>query len=161
MVQFVKDHPAAAVIVVLCVLLVVIMQSCSSSLAAIGNGITGSVAATTYPAEDADLLGAEAAYTGLEADLQNLLDNYEATHSYDEYNFDLDEIEHDPYVLLSILSALHPEGWTLADVQGELQALFDRQYILTKDVVTETRYATETNADGEEVEVAYDCPAGL
>ena len=139
----VKRHPVAALIVLLCLLLMVGLQSCMSSLAAVGNGITGSVTAATYPAEDADLLGAEAAYAGLETELQSYLDNYTATHSYDEYHFDLETIEHDPYVLLSILSALHPEGWTLADVENTLQALFDRQYTLTERVVVETRYDSE------------------
>jgi hypothetical protein len=56
----------------------------------------------------------------------------------------LDDIEHDPYVLTSILSALHEGEWTLAQVQGTLQTLFDRQYILTENVVVEVRYRTET-----------------
>ena len=139
----VKRHPVAALIVLLCLLLLVGLQSCMSSLAAVGNGMAGSVTAATYPAEDADLLGAEAAYASLEAELQSYLDNYTATHSYDEYHFDLDTIEHDPYVLLSILSARHAEGWTLADVEDTLQTLFDRQYTLTERVVVETRYDSE------------------
>ena len=159
-VGFIKRHPLGCAIALCCVLLLLVMQSCTSSLAAIGNGVTGSVAATTYPAEDADMLGAEAAYAGLEANLQSRLDSYEATHGYDEYVFELDDIEHDPYVLMSILSALHVDGWTLADVQGDLQSLFDRQYILTETVTVETRYRTETQTDDEgnetEVEVAYD-----
>ena len=155
---FVKRHPVGVLIALLCVLLLVVMQSCTSSLVTVGNGLTGSVAATTYPAEDADLLGAESTYAALEADLQSRLDNYEVTHSYDEYHFDLDGIEHDPYVLLSILSAFYPDGWTLADVEATLQTLFDRQYILTETVTTETRYRTETRtgADGDyEVGVPY------
>ena len=152
---FVKRHPVGVVIALLCVLLLVVMQSCTSSLVTVGNGLTGSVTATTYPAEDADLLGAEAAYAALEADLQSRLDNYEATHSYDEYHFDLDDIEHDPYVLLSILSAFYPDGWTLADVEATLQTLFDRQYILTETVTTETRTRTVTNGDGEEETEEY------
>ena len=159
-VGFIKRHPLGCAIALCCVLLLMVMQSCTSSLAAIGNGVTGSVAATTYPAEDADMLGAEAAYAGLEADLQARLDNYEATHGYDEYAFELDDIGHDPYVLMSILSALHVDGWTLADVQGDLQSLFDRQYIFTETVTVETRYRTETQTDDEgnetEVEVPYD-----
>ena len=50
---------------------------------------------------------------------------------------------HVPSVLLSILSALHEEGWTLAAVEDDLQALFDRQYILTERIVTRTRYDSE------------------
>lgn len=151
---FVKRHPGGTAIALLVVVLLVVMQSCTSSLVAVGNGIGGGVAAATYPAEDADLLGAEAAYCAMEADLQNYLDTYEAAHDYDEYHFDLDDIEHDPYVLLSILSALHGDGWTLADVEDELQAIFDRQYILTETVTPETRYRTELQ-EGEEVEVPY------
>ncbi len=62
---------------------------------------------SSYLSEDADLLAAEAAYCAKEDELRRYLDTYEQTHDYDEYHYDLDEIEHDPYVLLSILSALH------------------------------------------------------
>ena len=156
---FVKRHPAGSVIALACILLVFLVQSCSSSLVTIGNAGAGALGATTYPSEDGDMLGAEAAYTGLEAELKNYLDTYESTHDYDEYHFDLDEIEHDPYVLISILSALHEGQWTLSQAAGTLQTLFDRQYILTEEVVVEVRYRTETRTDSEgndyEVEIPY------
>ena len=76
----------------------------------------------------------------MEAELSDYLDSYESTHDYDEYHFDLDEIEHDPYVLLSLLCSLHEGQWTLDQVEGSLQTLFDSQYILTEDVVVEVRY---------------------
>ncbi|RKJ29949.1 NlpC/P60 family protein, partial [bacterium 1XD42-8] len=136
---FVKRHPAGSVIALACILLVFLVQSCSSSLVTIGNAGAGALGATTYPSEDGDMLGAEAAYTGLEAELKNYLDTYESTHDYDEYHFDLDGIEHDPYVLISILSALHEGQWTLSQAAGTLQTLFDRQYILTEEVVVEVR----------------------
>ena len=137
---FVKRHPVGVLLALACLLIVVLFQSCVSSLAPLGSGAGGGIGATTYAAKDEDILAAEAAYCDLEAELQAYLDNYTATHSYDEYHFDLDEIEHDPYVLISILSALHEWEWTLADVEGTLADLFDRQYILTERVVTETRY---------------------
>ena len=112
-----------------------LMQSCTSMF---GGGTSGLVA-SSYLSEDADLTGAEAAYCEMEAELQEYLDTYESTHDYDEYHFDLDEIEHDPYVLLSILSALHEGVFTLDEVQGDLEMLFDKQYILTETVTTETR----------------------
>lgn len=102
-----------------------LMQSCTSMF---GGGTSGLVA-SSYLSEDADLTGAEAAYCGMEAELQEYLDTYESTHDYDEYHFDLDEIEHDPYVLLSILSALHEGVFTLDEVQGDLEMLFDKQYM--------------------------------
>lgn len=157
---FVKRHPVGALILLACVLLLVVMQSCMSSMVSIGNGTVGAVAASTYPAEDGDLLGAEAAYVAMEEELRDYLDSYESTHSYDEYHYDLDEIEHDPYNLLSILCALHEGAWTVDEVRGTLQTLFDRQYILTENVVVETRYYTDTRTDSEgneyDVEVPYD-----
>jgi len=145
-VAFVKRHPVGMLVFLACFLLLVIMQSCMSSMLTLGNGLVGAVGASTYASEDADLLGAEAAYCALEAELQDKLDNYESTHSYDEYHFDLDDIRHDPYVLLSILSAWQDgAAWTLDEVQDTLQMLFDRQYILTESVVTERRYYIETD----------------
>ena len=144
-VAFVKRHPVGALIALACVVLVLSLQSCASSLITLGNAAAGAVGATTYPAQDGDMLGAEAAYCSLEAELRHYLDTYESTHDYDEYHFDLDAIEHDPYVLVSILSAWHEGEWTLADVQPTLQMLFDRQYTLTENVVKERRYYIETD----------------
>jgi len=144
-VAFVKRHPVGVLLFLACFLLLVLMQSCMSSVVTIGNGVVGAIGASTYAAEDADLRGAEAAYCGLEAELQDYLDSYESTHNYDEYHFELDDIEHDPYVLLSIISAMHEGEWTLDEVQGTLQMLFEKQYILTETVVTERRYYLETD----------------
>ena len=121
------------------------LQSCTAMFGGTGTGL----AATSYLSEDADMLGAEAAYAELEADLQHELDNYESLHpGYDEYRYDLDDIGHDPYVLTSILSALHGGAYTLDEVQGDLDRLFGLQYTLTQTIETETRYRTETR-DGQ------------
>ena len=132
------------------------LQSCTVMFGGTGTGM----AATSYLSEDSDMLGAEAAYADMEADLQYEIDNYESLHpGYDEYRFDLDEIGHDPYVLTSILSALHEGVFTLGDVQGDLAMLFEKQYTLTQTIETETRYRTETRTDSEgnpyTVEVPY------
>ena len=156
---YIKEHPGGLLLLLAAFLLLVVLQSCMSSLVTVGNGLVGAVAASTYPSEDADMLGAEAAYCAMEDELQDYLDSYQRTHDYDEYHFDLDDIEHDPYVLISILTALREEAWTLDEVRGTLQMLFDRQYILTEDVVVEVRYRTVTRTDSEgndyEVEVPY------
>ena len=156
---FVKRHPVGTLLALGCLLVVLTLQSCMSSMVSVGNSTLAAIAASTYKAEDADMLGAEAAYCALEDDLQRYLDTYTRTHDYDEYHFDLDTIEHDPYVLISMISALHEGAWTLDEVRGTLQDLFDRQYILTEDVVVEVRYRTVTRTDSEgndyEVEVPY------
>ena len=144
-VAFVKRHPLGVLLFLACFLLLVLMQSCMSSVVTIGNGVAGAIGASTYAAEDADLRGAEAAYCALEDELQDYLDSYERTHNYDEYHFELDDIEHDPYVLLSIISAMHEGAWTVDEIQGTLQMLFEKQYILTETVVTERRYYLETD----------------
>ena len=144
---YIKEHPGGLLLLLAAFLLLVVLQSCMSSLVTVGNGVAGAIGASTYAAEDVDLLGAEAAYCALEDELQRYLDTYTytRTHDYDEYHFDLDTIEHDPYVLLSIVCALHEGEWTLDEVRGTLQMLFDRQYILTEDVVVEQRYYLETD----------------
>ena len=156
---YIKEHPGRLLLLLAAFLLLVVLQSCMSSLVTVGNGVAGAIGASTYAAEDANLLGAEAAYCALEDELQRYLDTYTRTHDYDEYHFDLDTIEHDPYVLLSIVCALHEGEWTLDEVQGTLQMLFDRQYILTEDVVVEVRYRTVTRTDSEgndyDIEVPY------
>lgn len=157
--EFVARHWEGVLVVLAGFLLIVMLigglQSCSALVGAAGGG----VAASSYQSEDADILAAEAAYCALEAELQEYLDTYERTHDYDEYHYDLDEIKHDPYVLASILSALHDGAWTASEVQGTLQMLFEKQYILTETVVTEVRYRTVTRTDSEgneyEVEVPY------
>ena len=144
-VAYAKEHPVGLLAAALCLILLLSLQSCLSSMTTVGNGLVGAVAASTYPSEDADMPGAEAAYCAMEDELQDYLDSYQRTHDYDEYHFDLDDIEHDPYVLISILTALREGAWTLEEVQGALQMLFDRQYILTEDVVVEQRYYLETD----------------
>ena len=157
--EFVARHWKGVLVVLAGFLLIVMLigglQSCSALVGAAGGG----VAASSYQSEDADILAAEAAYCALEAELQEYLGTYERTHDYDEYHYDLDEIKHDPYVLASILSALHDGAWTASEVQGTLQMLFEKQYSLTETVVTEVRYRTVTRTDSEgneyEVEVPY------
>ena len=148
-VLFLKRNWKGALIVggigFLLVMLLGSLQSCSSMF---GGGVSN-IMASSYLSKDSDMLAAEEAYCAKEDELREYLDTYEATHDYDEYHFDLDEIEHDPYVLISILSALHEGVFTIDQVQGDLQTLFDKQYILTETVTTETRYRTETRTDSE------------
>ena len=160
--EFIARHKKGFLIVGgIAAMLVLILCTVSSCSMLIQGGATG-VNVATYPSEDADMLAAEAQYCAMEAELQQYLDTYESTHDYDEYHFDLDTIEHDPYVLISMITALHQGEWTLDEVQGTLQMLFDRQYILTEDVVVETRYRTETDtwtdADGNTHTDTYQVP---
>ena len=160
--KYVWEHRRGFAIAAAILLMLAFLLNGLSSCSVIMDGVGAGIAASTYPSQDADMLGAEAQYCEMEAELQRYLDTYESTHDYDEYHFDLDTIEHDPYVLISIITALHQGEWTLDEVQGTLQMLFDRQYILTEDVVVETRYRTETDtwtdADGNTHTDTYQVP---
>lgn len=160
--KYVWEHRRGFAIAAAILLMLAFLLNGLSSCSVIMDGVGSGIAASTYPSQDADMLGAEAQYCAMEAELQCYLDTYESTHDYDEYHFDLDTIEHDPYVLISMITALHQGEWMLDEVQGTLQMLFDRQYILTEDVVVETRYRTETDtwtdADGNTHTDTYQVP---
>ncbi|WP_455614842.1 C40 family peptidase [Eisenbergiella sp.] len=162
---FLWRHKKGSLIVIALFLIVCLLLNSLSSCSVLLQGGLSGLAGSTYPAKDSDMLGAEDAYAEMEADLQYELDHYESLHSgYNEYHYDLDEIKHDPYVLVSILIAYHQGEWTLDEVRGTLAMLFEKQYILTERVEVETRYRTETdtwtdeegNSHTDTYEVPYD-----
>lgn len=117
--------------------------SCSVMLQGGMNMIVG----TSYTAEDEDILAAEAYYVGLESELRQKVGSIERDYpGYNEYRYDIAEIGHDPFELISFLTALY-EDFTADEVQSALDALFDRQYKLTVTETVETRYRTETRTD--------------
>lgn len=141
--SFIVRHKKGFLIVGGIAAVILLFMTCFSSCSTLFQGVTSGIVSSTYPLEDADMLAAETAFYAMEQELQDMLDNYEANHNYDEYHFDLDEIEHDPYVLISSVTALMGGEWTIDQVSGVLDMLFEKQYILTETVTTETRYRTE------------------
>ncbi len=139
--EFIVRHKKGFLVIIGLFLMVTMLLNVMSSCSVLAEAILGSGAGGTYPCEDADMLGAEADYAALEAALQDEVDNYPSYHpGYDEYRYDLDSIGHDPYVLISILTAYHQGTWTRSEVQETLQMLFDQQYTLTQTVEVEERY---------------------
>ncbi len=120
-----------------------VMNGLSSCTPLVQGGLQAFVIAT-YPAEDADILAAERYYKGLEDELQSQIDRYATDHpQYDEFLYEIDDIWHDPHALISLVSA-HANGeWTIDDVYGFLDLLFEQQYTLTQTVESETRYRQE------------------
>jgi peptidoglycan DL-endopeptidase CwlO len=160
--QFITSHKKGFLILLAIGVLFLMFSSLLSSCSLMMSSVTSSGVMTTYPSEDADMLSAEAQYKAKEDELQEYLDNYESTHDYDEYHFELDEIEHDPYVLISMLTAMQEGGWKIDEVESLLQTIFDRQYTLTENVEVETRYRTETETytdeDGNTTTESYEVP---
>ena len=141
--EFLAKHWKGALIALAILLIVAFLLSVVSSCSVMVQSGVSAFGGSSYAVEDSDMMDAETQYCAMEAELQEYLDTYESTHDYDEYHYDLDDIEHDPYVLLSAISALHGGEWTIGEIGGTLQMLFDKQYILTETVETETRYRTE------------------
>lgn len=150
-VSFVAKHWKGVLIAVCALLLFVMISAGVTSCVSIFTGGMSTVVGSSYVAEDADMLGAEADYKAKEAALQSRIDNVERTYSgYDEYRYTLDSIGHDPYVLTSTLTTLHLD-YTRAGVQDTLQTIFNMQYSLTLTAETEVRYRTETRIGSYEV----------
>ena len=141
---FVRNHGKAILPIIGIAAIVVMLMGGVSSCSIMASSGISSVLSSSYLSEDTDILAAEAAYCAMETELQEYLDTYERTHNYDEYHYELDDIEHDPYVLISILSAFHEGIFTIEQVQADIEMLFEKQYILTETVETETRYRTKT-----------------
>ena len=142
--EFIAKHRKGLIVLAIAALLLVLMLGVISSCSVMFQGGTTAFGGTTYPSEDAEMLDAEARYTAWETELSETIREYEMTRDYDEYRYELDEIGHDPYALISILSAKRGEAWTADEAEGILRELFGRQYRLEENVQTETRYRTET-----------------
>ena len=141
---FVARHPAGVAIAVGVLLLFIMVMSGLSSCGAMFSGMLNGVLGTSYTSEDGDLVEVENAYAGLENELQSRIDNIERDNpGYDEYRYDLENIGHNPHELASYLTAKY-QTYTRADVQSELQRIFNQQYKLTLTEEVEVRYRTET-----------------
>lgn len=159
---FVKRNPKILLLGLVLFLLIVILQSCMAGITTIGNGLISVVGGTSYGSSDSDIEAVEERYTALEKDLRERLFRIESDYpDYDEYRYSVDEIGHDPFELASYLTAKY-SGYTPAQVQAELQALFGQQYILTITKTVEVRYRTETDTwtdeNGETHTGTYEVP---
>ena len=169
--EFIAEHPMEIAIAVAIGLLLLVLISSFSSCSMIGGGVQNVTIATTFTADDADIIAVEADYKEKETALQNTINHIESDHpGYDEYRYTLAEIGHNPFQLAALLTVLY-EDYSESEVQTMLQTIYDRQYKLTVREIVEVRTRTETrtghrtvhHADGTtssesytyEVEVEY------
>lgn len=145
MAEVFQSHPSSRLIILLCAMLLILMGSLQSCTP-LAQSVLESLIIGTYPATEDDVHAAERAYAAKERELQDEMDRYEQYHpGYDEYHVDADEIWHDPYVLIAIISAYFDgQEWTLDTAYPVIEKYFDLQYVVTQTVSTETRYRTET-----------------
>ena len=142
--EFLAKHPKALILIALAGILLAVMSSLQSCTP-LAQSILESLVIGTYPATEDDVRAAERAYAGMERDLKDELNHYEQYHpGYDEYIVEADEIWHDPYVLIAIISACFDgQDWTVDTAYPVLEKYFRLQYVVTENVTTEIRYRTE------------------
>ena len=142
--EFCEDHPIGLIIAAAVLIVVLVISGALTSCSALGSGINGGTIATSFTAEDEDIKQVEADYVTKETALQKTIDNIEKDHpGYDEYNYSLAEISHNPFELAALLTVLY-ENYTPDQVESMLQTIFDKQYTLTIKEKVEKRTRTET-----------------
>lgn len=155
-VQSIKYHPIVWGIVGLLLLLILIIASVFSSFSSLGSAGAGIITSTSYLAEDRTISNADLIYTEWETDLQVQINRVEAEQTgFDEYRYQIDAIEHDPYVLMGYLTSVYRD-FSASQAETALRQLFNSQYSLTFTEETEIRTRTETRTapeTGEEIEV--------
>lgn len=136
---------ALAAMVLLFVLIATSLASCGASL----QGATSSIAGTTYASTDEDIYAVENAYSALEDALNEQINSIESRHSgYDAYRYQVDEISHNPYHLISYFTAKYGE-FTYEQVADEVEEIFRQQYSISTESIQETVTETRTVRVGE------------
>ena len=140
--NFAKSNAHVLLIVGVFLLLLLLVMSAFSSCSILFSGTTQVSGQTIYTAEDRDIRGAETDYKKLEKELDKKIKRTPTDHpGYNEYQYHLDPIEHDPWQLTSFLTTLY-DDYTRSEVQAKLQEIFKKQYKLTTWVEVQIRYKT-------------------
>jgi len=140
--NFAKSNAHVLLIVGVFLLLILMVMSGFSSCGILFSGGTQVSGQTMYSAEDRDIRGAEQDYKKLEKELDKKIKRTPTDHpGYNEYQYHLDPIEHDPWQLTSYLTTLY-DDYTRSEVQGKLKETFKKQYKLTTWVEVQIRYKT-------------------
>ena len=152
-VEGIRRHPTILLLLALGGMLLIVMSSLQSCTP-LAQSVLESVVIGTYPAEEEDVRAAERVYAEKERQLKDEMDHYERYHpGFDEYHVETDEIWHNPYVLIAIISAYYDgQDWNIDSAMPVIEKYFKLQYIVTESITTRTRYRTE---NGESVPYTY------
>jgi hypothetical protein len=135
----VKNHPVAVVVAIFAVIIIFTIMSFASLFAGLGGGSMGGVVGGTFLADSTEIAAVETAYTGWESELQTEIDNAEEEYpGFDEYVYETDPISHNQTALIAYCTVMY-EDFKFADIEEELQNLFNEQYTLTFEESTEER----------------------
>ena len=152
-VEGIRRHPTILLLLALGGMLLIVMSSLQACTP-LAQSVLESLVIGTYPAEEEDVRAAERVYAEKERQLKDEMDHYERYHpGFDEYHVEADEIWHNPYVLIAIISAYYDgQDWNIDSAMPVIEKYFKLQYIVTESITTQTRYRTE---NGESVPYTY------
>ena len=148
--EIARNHAGVFITAGVIVLLLIMIMTSVSSCGAMFAGTQSTIMAASYMSEPKEIDAADLQFTRLELDLQNEIDNIETDYpGYDEYSYNLGAIGHNPFTLISYLSAVYTE-FTASEVENEVQELFEEMYTLTitPETETRTRQVQETDEEG-------------
>lgn len=141
---------------VLCLLIAASVTSCTSLM----QGVGSSVVSTTYAATDDEIYRVEEAYEDMERALNDQINGIENRYpEYDTFRYQIDEISHNPYHLISYFTAKYGE-FTYNQVKDELEEIFREQYGISTSgeqnvAITETRRVRVGESLGQVVTSGY------
>ena len=144
--EFAREHIAAVVSMGTFGMFFLIIATFISSCGALLGGGSSTIIAGAYQSLPGDIDSAEDSMKEKEMYLRNDIDSIESDYpGYDEYEYDIGHIGHDPFTLINYLSAAFIT-FTASGAESTIQTLFDEMYTLslTPRVETRTREVTIT-----------------
>jgi len=159
--EAVAKNKTVIIIVVVVLLFLCILAGLLGSCTMMMSDGSMSILSTSYTATDEDMYAAEDYMQSLENGLSDYINNIPNVYvGYDEYNYDLDSIGHDPYGLISYLTAKNMCFIFDDSIKADIQILYSTLYTLKIEIVHEVRsysyLTTDENGDTIEVTVYYD-----
>lgn len=152
-IEFLIENPVVLVAIIVIVALFLVFQAFKVEILTMFGSMSETTVAGTYTAYDEDIIGVNSDYNKLEKELRKTINNTETDFpGYDEYEYKLEEIGHNPYELISYLTAVY-ENFTRRGMKEVIKELFNSQYNLSYSSREETRYRTVTKYGIENGEV--------
>ena len=145
LIAFIGRHKGVFAVILIIGIIFLWLGSILSSCSIMGTTGGGSIMVSSYFADDEEIYAAEDYYIELERELQNKVDNIESEYpNYDEYNYNIAGIGHNPYELISYLTAVF-QDFKFNDIKDDLDTLFNSQYHLRITETSEERTDSEGN----------------
>ncbi len=134
-VEFIRKNKKYLIILGIIAAILLVFMNMISSCSILMQGAIGSFGMTTYTATPENMQDVESMYAAMEEELREKMEDYEDYNpGYDEYDITGEVLDHDPFVLASILSAVYGE-YTPEDAEDLLELIFDMQYELTEEIL--------------------------